>query len=229
VADTLLPDFERAGDDRSFLEVAANKALILLEINGSAGHVAEEALQAARRTGEAFLLVLAQAIAALQCLALGRREQAEALLRELSENTRIAQQSQTAVREAVRCAVCIGDIELARGFVTQMEATPTAIPLNQHSLLTARAVLAQAEGDHSTAVALFTEAAHRWDRFGNRLEHAHALLGLGKSLLAAGRKDDGTSRLREALDRFTAMGADHRVQQCRELLQAGITSDPRTA
>jgi hypothetical protein len=93
----------------------------------------------------------------------------------------------------------------------------------------ARAVLAHAECDYATAVQLFTEAADRWDRFGSRLEHAHALLGLAKSLLAAGDQDNGTNRVQEALDLFADMGAAYRVQQCERLLDGGTQSDPRTA
>jgi class 3 adenylate cyclase/tetratricopeptide (TPR) repeat protein len=230
LADDLLPHFEQDGDHYAFVDVAVPKALALLEINGTSGDLAKEVLDAADRTGRAEWLALARTAAALDCTAGGRRSQAEALLRDLSNSASIeTTQWAAAVHQAVQCSVDIEDLEQARGFVRRVEATANAIPANRHSLLMARAVLAHAECDYATAVQLFTEAADRWDRFGSRLEHAHALLGLAKSLLAAGDQDNGTNRVQEALDLFADMGAAYRVQQCERLLDGGTQSDPRTA
>jgi tetratricopeptide (TPR) repeat protein len=230
LADGLLPDLEQAGDDLSFAEVAFLKASVLHELNGSSGRVAEEALQAARRTDIAEVLAIAVTAAATDCWTAGQPAEADALLRELANLAGISRTYwAAAVHQAVRCAVGIGSIDLAREYVAMLAATPSGLPAQQHSLLTAQAMLAHADGDYSTAVQLFTEASQRWDQFGSRLEHAHALLGLAKSLRAAGREDDATSRLQQALDLFTAMGADYRAQDCQQLLQGGIESGPRTA
>jgi class 3 adenylate cyclase/tetratricopeptide (TPR) repeat protein len=229
MADALLPGFEESADDYSLFEVTNLKARVLLEIHGSSAGVAEEALDVARRIEQPEFVALADTVAATDHWAAGKPAQAEVLLRDLQDQPGI-EKSQWAgsVHQAVRCAVGIEDIELAREFVTRVEAAQSPIPATQHSLLTARAVLAQADRDYNTAVELFTLAAQRWDRFGSRLEHAHALLGLAESGLAAGHNNAG-DHLRQALDVFVSMGADHRAQQCQQLLQGGIESGPRTA
>jgi class 3 adenylate cyclase/tetratricopeptide (TPR) repeat protein len=226
MADAILPGFERTGDDQSFAETAFWKALILLEVNGTAEHIAEQALQAARRTEMTQSLALGQTAAALHCWAVGDLSQADVLLGELRHNTGSEKTSWAAsLHHVVRCAVGIGDLDLAREFVTVMEATGNAIPANQHALLTAKAVLAHADGDRNNAIDLFTQAAHRWKQFGSRLELAHALLGLVDSLIAAGR--DANEPLQEALDLFTTMGADHRVRKCNEL--HGVVTNAQSA
>jgi tetratricopeptide (TPR) repeat protein len=227
LADGLLGDLAKAGNDASVSRVAVLKALLLLDTLGSAGSVPAEALEAAHRTDLPELLAPAQTVAALQCWATGQPTQAQDLLRHLQdyEPTILA----SSVQNAVRCAVGVGDIELARQLVSAVESTPSPIPANAHALLTARALLAHGDGDDGAAISLFTEAADRWERFGNRLEHAHALLGLATSLRADGHDEEAGERLHEALDLFTTMGADHRVRQCRELLAHGPESGPRTA
>jgi class 3 adenylate cyclase/tetratricopeptide (TPR) repeat protein len=230
VADELLPEFSRAGDDGSFVEVASLRALVLLEVNGSSEGAAAESLEVARRTENARILALAETSAASECWTAGLPAEARSRLQELSNLPQIERTGWAGlVHETVRCAVGVGDADLAREFVTRAEAPRSAVPANEHSLLTARAWLAHADGDVAAATALFTEAADRWQSFGNRLEHAHALLGLATSLRAAGRDGDARDRLHEALDLFTRMGADHRVRQCRELLTHGPESGPRTA
>ena len=60
-------------------------------------------------------------------------------------------------------------------------------------------------GDHAEAAALYAEAAARWQEFGNVPEHAHALLGQGRCLLALG--DPAAEQpLREAAELFSSMG-----------------------
>jgi tetratricopeptide (TPR) repeat protein len=230
LAEAILPDLEEAGDDLSYVEVAYVQALALLEINGSSGSVAAETLRAATRTQDEELIAAAQTVAALDCWADGRPQEARALLRDLLKYAGVEKtQWAASVHQAVGCAVGIDSIELARELVARVDAAPSAIPANQHSLLTARALIAHADREYTTAAKLFTEAAHRWEKFGSRLEHAHALLGLAHSLFAVGHEDDGRAQVGQALDLFTAIGADHRVQQCRALLEKGTESDPRTA
>jgi hypothetical protein len=82
-------------------------------------------------------------------------------------------------------------------------------------VLTADGVLAQALGNHEAAVERFTEAVARWEAFGNRLEQAYAMLGLGRSTHAVG---GSTEALQAARVLFDAMGALAGVTECdREL------------
>jgi hypothetical protein len=217
MADAILPGFEQAADDQSVVEAAFWKAAILLDIDGSAEDSAEQAMQAARRTEATQLLAMGQTVAALQCWAVGDTTQAGSWLRELRHNADIEKTPWAAfLHHVVRCAAGIGELDLAQEFVTVMEAAASAVPAHRHALLTSQAELAHVQGDFVTAVRLFTEAAHGWCDLNNRLEQAHALLGLAQSCRVAGQ--DGDEPLHQALDLFTAMGADHRAKQCKQLL-----------
>jgi hypothetical protein len=194
---------------------------VLVEVDRcvQAEDVADEALDAACRTG-GVARSTAQYVAALACWTAGHSARAEVLLRELRDGpeTGMLPGYATSTHRLVRCAVAIGDVDLARHFLAAGDASPNAKPAFQHALLTARAVLAHADGEYGTAVELFTEAARRWDGFGSRLEHAHTLLGLAESCLACGQAADGP--LRQALELFTSMGAERGLRRCQELLGA---------
>ena len=120
------------------------------------------------------------------------------------------------VHGLVKCAIGIGDIELARQFVETAQAAAAVVPAPQHAIVTARARVCHAGGDCDSAVQLFTDAAERWAAFGNRVEQAHALLELGGSLQAEGR--DAEEPLRQARELFASMGAASGVRRCDELL-----------
>jgi len=76
-----------------------------------------------------------------------------------------------------------------------------------HSLVGARAVLAEADGDPIAALPLFEEAAKRWADYGFVFGRGLALLGSARCLLALGRRTDATSALHQARDIFAALGA----------------------
>jgi tetratricopeptide (TPR) repeat protein len=227
LADAILPAFKEAGDDFSFVGAAAAKALALIETAGSAQDIAAEALQAAQRTAMPGMVVTAQAAAAAAAWAAADWTTAENLLRRIRDTAQPGKPPtfREDVHRIARCAVGIGRVELARDLLRLVQAGPTPVPVQQHALLTARAVVAQAEGDYSTAVQLFTDAARKWERAGRRLERAHALLGLAESRLAAGQ--DAYQPLRLARDLFTTMGADYRVRHCNERL--GDVADAQSA
>ena len=67
----------------------------------------------------------------------------------------------------------------------------------QSCLATARAVLAETRGDLDAAAAGYDEARARWRRFGVVLEHANALLGLGRCAARLARPS-GRAHLLEA-------------------------------
>ncbi len=95
-------------------------------------------------------------------------------------------------------------------------STPV-LPVRAHAQATVRAILLEAAGDHEEAAAEYSDAVARWAGFGNRLEQAYALLGLGRSRLAYG-DPAGRQSLVEARAQFAAMGATVRVAECDELL-----------
>jgi hypothetical protein len=78
---------------------------------------------------------------------------------------------------------------------------------NRHGVLTARAVLAEADGALEEAALRHDEAAARWAGYGHRLEQASALLGAGRCLLALGRPQ-GRRRFKDAQAILAALHAE---------------------
>jgi hypothetical protein len=76
-----------------------------------------------------------------------------------------------------------------------------------HSLVGARAVLAEADGDPEAALLLFEEAARRWGEYGFVFGRGLALLGSARCLLALGRRTEATPVLHQARDIFAAVEA----------------------
>ena len=83
----------------------------------------------------------------------------------------------------VRTALALGDHRLADAIVEGFEPL---MPYGTHSLVAATAAVIEARGDLAAAAAAYEDAAARWERFGVVPEHAFALLGQGRSLVAAG-------------------------------------------
>jgi len=77
-----------------------------------------------------------------------------------------------------------GDPELAEPFLAGADAPAARY---QHCLSTAGAVLAEARGDLDAAADRYDQASAGWRRFGVVLEHAQALLGLGRCATRLGR------------------------------------------
>jgi hypothetical protein len=90
--------------------------------------------------------------------------------------------------------------------------------LDQHAEVTARALLAEQDGEHAEAAALFADAAGRWERFEVPWERAQALLGQGRCLLALGRPAEGEQALAAARDLFASLGASPVLADANRLL-----------
>jgi class 3 adenylate cyclase len=78
--------------------------------------------------------------------------------------------------------------ELAERF---LDGADTPAARYQHSLTSARAVLAETHGDLDLAAALYSDAGERWRGFGVVLEQAQALLGLARCAARGARTADG--------------------------------------
>lgn len=79
-----------------------------------------------------------------------------------------------------------GDLDRATALVG--DAQPTILR-NRLSVLAARAVLAEARGEHNDAATRYAKAADGWEAYGHVLEHGQALLGLGRCRLSLGEPD----------------------------------------
>jgi hypothetical protein len=102
----------------------------------------------------------------------------------------------------LRTALAAGDSDLAKRLANGLEPR---YPVREHALCAARAELAEHAGDHADAATLYAEAAARWQQFANLPEHAHALLGQGRCLLALA--DPAAEQpLHPAAELFSSMG-----------------------
>ncbi len=115
----------------------------------------------------------------------------------------------------LRTALAAGDSELAERLADGLEPRD---PLREHALCTARAQLAEHNGDHAGAAALYAEAAVRWEQFGNLREHAYALLGQGRCLATLGNAG-AEQPLNEARDLFSFMGYKPALAETEALLR----------
>jgi hypothetical protein len=113
--------------------------------------------------------------------------------------------------------VCVeaGDLDLMRRLVDSIRVTVGRVG---HSLVGARAVLAEADGDPEAALLLFEEAAKRWGEYGFVFGRGLALLGSARCLLALGRGTEAAPVLHQARDIFAALGATPALAEVDALL-----------
>ena len=137
-------------------------------------------------TPRADVTVEVLAAAAAARLAAAEPEQARALLAELEQTPGARRRPYYSRQLAamLRTALAAGDPGSPSSLTDGLEPL---FPLREHALCAARAQLAEHAGDHAGAATLYAEAAARWQEFGNVPEHAYALLGQGRCLLALGR------------------------------------------
>jgi hypothetical protein len=195
---------EASGDTHSLTEVrAVELAGRLARGEPIAPHDIEWLIDTARTVGAADILVLALSVASA-ALVTSAPARASSLLAELDQAAG-ARGSPYYARELaamLRTALAVGDARLANQLAVGIEPR---YPLDEHALCAARAQLAETTGHHAEAAALYAEASTHWQNFGNVPEHAHALLGQGRCLLAA-EPSAAQQPLREARDLFAAIG-----------------------
>ena len=186
------------------------------EADGASG-IADWLIEAARTqaTSDATVEVLA-AVAAAR-LAAAEPDQARALLAEIEQTpgARDVPYYSRQLGAMLRTALAAGDPDLARRLADGLEPR---YPLREHALCAAHAQLAAHAGDHADAATLYAEAAGRWQQFGNVREHAYALLGQGRCLVALG--DAASDQpLRDAADLFCSMDYRPALAETNALLE----------
>jgi class 3 adenylate cyclase/tetratricopeptide (TPR) repeat protein len=156
--------------------------------------------------------------AAMTYVGLGRRDRARELLAEIAGTPHVTETPSYAPRlpEMVRTAVGLGDVELAARLA---EGVVPVYPYPRHAALEASAILAEARGDQEDAVALYADAASRWDEFGIVAERGFSLLGRGRCLVMLERPEAAADCLREAGEIFAKLGARPALEET-EGLQA---------
>ena len=119
----------------------------------------------------------------------------------------------------MRLSVAAGDVELAGRL---LEGT-NELRLERYrlSLRSARAVLAEANGDSPHALVMYEDAAAAWDRWGHSLERAHALFGAGRCLARLGRSAEAGDRFEAAAAVFALLGAEPALAEVRSAMSQG--------
>ena len=194
------------------------RQLVLMDrgvLDGSAA-IEEDVLPRAKEIGDGQVLVPAFRLGALARLRRGDPEGAVELIEEAG----------TLVRErpgfrgwllddSARICVAAGEPDVLRALLDGHTPFSTR---DRCSTLAARAGLAELEGDLASALTRYEEAAEAWAAFPHVLEHGHALLGVGRCLLALGRTVEAGERSREARALFASLGALPLVVETDELL-----------
>jgi len=177
----------------------------------------QQAVARARELGEPQYLGGLLALAAIARTAVGEARAAAPLLAELERVPNVVHTLDylRSLPDLVRVALAAGDADLGARLAEGLEPV---YQLDQHVMVTARALLAEHHGRHAEAAGLFTDAADRWKRFEVPWERAQALLGHGRCLLLLGRPEEAREPLRAAHDIFASLGASPVLADVKRLL-----------
>jgi tetratricopeptide (TPR) repeat protein len=95
---------------------------------------------------------------------------------------------------------------LARSLLAGFSLADTPTGQERRSLLTATALMAEAQDQADAAAGLYAEASNGWEASGHVLEHGQALLGWGCCLHRLERPEEAAPRLRQARALFGTLG-----------------------
>jgi len=217
-ADEMIPRLDAAEHHSSAVEARSALVRAQLELGIIDRANAERALTEGWDFTFLDLFAAAALAAAMVRFEGGDRKSAWASLGELAARL---DGGATATREyvplvpaLVRCALALDDPVLARRLAAPVDDDhrPGAL----HVRAVAAAHLAEHDGEPGAAE-LFRDAAMRWESFGNRLEQAYALLGLGRTLRAVERREESVQAIEHARVMFLEMQARPRVAECDRL------------
>jgi hypothetical protein len=162
------------------------------------------------------VLVPALRLAAMNRLLHADPDAGVAFVRELGELMRERPGFQSwLLEDSDRVCLAGGATDLLR------ELTERASPpmwRDRNCVLSARAVLAELEGDPAAGLQLHLEAAEAWAAFPHVFEHGHAQLGAGRCLVTLGREAEARERLLRARELFSSLGAAPGLVETDELL-----------
>jgi len=131
------------------------------------------------------------------------------------------EQSVESLHDALLCITDIGRVCAATGELSRLDRLLDTLdpdPRRVRYTWTGRAILCEARGESTQAELLYAEADEAWKGHDCLVEHAHALLGLGRCCLALGRPDDAARSLGEAREILMSLGATSLLTQAEELL-----------
>ena len=195
------------------------RALVLERRGDLAGAsaVVEQVLPSARATADLQLLVPALAVAALVARAQAQNDgSALAFVHELLETTRERSDRHRALFLPELTGLCTqsGSLNVARELADGLSVDLGRIGCARTA---AAAVLAEAEERVPEALALYAQAAKRWQEFGSVPGRADALLGQGRCLNSLDQQG-AEEPLTEARDLFASMGYQAGLTESEHLL-----------
>jgi tetratricopeptide (TPR) repeat protein len=187
----------------------------------AAAALAEEFLPRAHEIGDPQILMPALGVTALIHRSMAAAEEAVALAEELDRTVhhRAAWFRTWYLPVALRVALP-EKIDLARQL---MEGIDSPVAHDQHAMLQARAMVAEAGGELQNAAGLYNAAAEGWRQFGNVPEQGHSSLGAGRCLVSLGRRQEAARPLQEARTIFQSLGARLAVQEADSWLAQAAT------
>jgi tetratricopeptide (TPR) repeat protein len=168
-------------------------------------------LPRSRSIRDAQVLAPALAIGAAIEQAQGNHPAGVRLIEELAVLTADKPVSRAGVLPtAVRVCAAAGALDLGERLLAAAAKVETR---DRCSVLTGRALIAEARRELETAAGLYAEAAQRWAEYGHVLEHGLAHLGAGRCLARLGRSAESTVELKEARSVFVRLGARLLVEE----------------
>jgi hypothetical protein len=171
--------------------------------------------------GYAELTAISLGAGALVRTAQGRGEAAVRLFTELADKPDACATVYGASQlpSWVRALVILDEVAVAERLAS---AAPPSHPLGEHVHVAVTAAVAEAVGEHTTALAGYIEAAQRMHDFTMYVEEAFALLGQGRCLLTLALPEEATPVLQQARDMFADMGARPALSETESLLASLI-------
>ncbi len=205
-ADELLKWAQERGSTRTEAFVTLGAALPLLHRGEmpEALSVGGRLLPIVRDMNEIDLLSMALSSAAVMSARAG--EDPSALVKEFEQRTKDAPFYRARfLPDVVRALIAAGSIEWARRLL--VEEKNVVFKSDRNAVISARAIVTEADGESGRALELYKDAARRWKQFGVVLEEGEALLGMGRCLMTLGRTADAFPVFQEARTIFASLGA----------------------
>jgi class 3 adenylate cyclase/tetratricopeptide (TPR) repeat protein len=213
--DMVVPLLRESGNRLFEQDALAGRAVALDERGDEGLESVERVLEIARATHDNAYLAFAAWAAAPALITAGRTSDAKELLDTVADSPGHDHSEYCHhLPRLARAAAALDDDDLLARLAA---GVPELLPRQQRALVAVRAIQAERAGDSAEAAALYAEAAERWEQFTEMIEQAHALLGQGRCVAAAG----GTAAdapVRQARALFDQMGARRRVDECDTLI-----------
>lgn len=183
----------------------------------AAAPIVADLLPRARRLQDPDSLQPALTAAAVIELAQGDPSSALSLVEEVEELTRGRDDFLRVMSIPDLGRVCAATAELSL-LERLLQTRPPVGVRWTNLLLSGRAILAEARGEHSHAQSLYEQAAQGWKIHGSVIERAYALLGLSQCRLALRHQAEAASSLHEARQLFARLEARPLLDELDRLL-----------